>query len=141
MDGFLQVILTSAAVSAGISSIIQQVGAYTERRERRHQADLDRNEKRKELLFKASTEAAARRVDTALSLKKTGIDVEVPAGIVDSARYYRWFSQLYQTGDLPADAFVEEQSAKAEIACAQAGAKADIAYKESLRSAQLMQQG
>jgi hypothetical protein len=87
------VVLTSAAVSALVSSLFTFISQYLERKARR-----------RELLWKTATDWAVKHLEQALQIgKDRGVRVEVPALGWLAHDYYRQLTTLMKRGTLPPD--------------------------------------
>jgi len=113
----IQLVLTSAVVSAAVSSGVNFWGQRLERKSREAEAAVARDSRQKEMFL-------TRSIDMALDEKKTFIqiakDLKRPLtlnpDIESVAEIYTYLSHLFQTGDLPESLKLKlnEQRAKIE---------------------------
>lgn len=90
----LPIILTSAAIGAVVSSILQLIGNYFERKARR-----------REQLLRFAIEMAVQRTELVMRIsEKTDASVKLQDNIFMATKYYRWLDGLERHGTLPPDA-------------------------------------
>ena len=85
------VVLTSAAIGAVISSVINVIGQF-----------IERSARRREMLLKSAIEHAWRFQDHLLKMARdSGRAIQVVDPIVNAEEYYQWLQHLYKNGKLP----------------------------------------
>lgn len=90
----IAVIITSAAVGAVVSALINLLGQYLERKARR-----------KELFFTKALEMAVQHTEIQMRVaEKSGKPVALYDNVIKAEIYYLWLRHLCEHGELPSDA-------------------------------------
>jgi hypothetical protein len=102
------VVLTSAVVSAVVTSILTLFGQYFERRAKEKELHFERSAKEKELLFTKCVELAQTKTEFLMKVaEKTGATATLADYAVYAEMYYWLLSSLHENGKLP-DGWREE---------------------------------
>lgn len=89
-----EIIITSAAVGAVVSALINLLGQYLERKTRSQ-----------ELLFTKALEMAVQHTEILMRVaEKSGKAVALYDNVIKAETYYGWLKHLYESGQLPSDA-------------------------------------